>query len=188
MKKFFVATLVIISFVGYSIYQRNSPTPSISLAVPQASVNPTPAPTQNTPTDTPPQVPIQTPTPTPTQQTQAATPIAPPPPTPQDTPTPTPKSNSPYKDGSFTGDAANAFYGYIQVSATIANGKITNVQFLQYPSDRSRSVEINQQADPMLAQEAIQAQSAQVNIISGATDSSQAFAQSLQSALDKAKS
>jgi len=92
-----------------------------------------------------------------------------------------------YKDGTYTGSAADAFYGLIQVQATIQNGKITNVKFLQAPSDRSESVQINQQADPMLAQEAIQAQSASVNIISGATDSSQAFMQSLASALSQAK-
>ena len=61
------------------------------------------------------------------------------------------------------------------------------MKFLQAPNDRERSIAINSQADPMLAQEAIQAQSAQVDVVSGATDSSQAFVQSMQSALDKAK-
>lgn len=92
-----------------------------------------------------------------------------------------------YKDGSYTGNAADAYYGNIQIQATISGGKITNIHFLQYPNDRGTSIAINQQADPMLAQEAIQAQSANVDIISGATDSSQAFIQSLQSALDQAK-
>lgn len=114
--------------------------------------------------------------------------------TPQDTPTaisvsptPTSKSNSLYKDGTFTGDSADAFYGFIQVQAIISGGKITDIKFLQAPSDRSKSIEINSQAGPMLTQETIQAQSAQVDIISGATDSSNAFIQSLQSALSKAK-
>ena len=93
-----------------------------------------------------------------------------------------------YKDGTYTGSAADAVYGNLQVQATISGGKITNVTFLQYPSDRGRSVEINQQADPQLTQEAINAQSAQVDIVSGATDSSQAFIQSLTSALTQAKS
>jgi uncharacterized protein with FMN-binding domain len=109
-------------------------------------------------------------------------------PTPTNTPVPTQKPTSLYKDGTFTGDAADAFYGNIQVQATISNGRITDVQFLQFPNERNRSREINAQADPMLAQEAIQAQSAHVDIVSGATDSSQAFIQSMQSALDKAKS
>jgi uncharacterized protein with FMN-binding domain len=96
-------------------------------------------------------------------------------------------SQGAYKDDTYTGSAADAFYGTIQVQATIQGGKITDVQFLQYPNDRDDSVRINQQADPMLAQEAIQAQSANVDIVSGATDSSQAFKESLASALSQAK-
>jgi uncharacterized protein with FMN-binding domain len=92
-----------------------------------------------------------------------------------------------YKDGTYTGSMADAFYGTIQVQATIQNGKISDVQFLQYPNDRDDSIQINQQAMPMLKQEAIQAQSANVDIVSGATDSSQAFMQSLASALSQAK-
>ena len=94
---------------------------------------------------------------------------------------------SPFKDGTYTGDAADAFYGLIQVQAVITGGRITDVKFIQTPSDRSRSVAINSQADPMLTQEAISAQSANVNIVSGATDSSNAFIQSLSSALSQAK-
>ena len=94
---------------------------------------------------------------------------------------------SPFKDGTYTGSAADAFYGTIQVQTVIAGGKITDVQFLQYPSDRSRSVAINTFAMPSLKQEAISAQSANVDIVSGATDSSNAFIQSLSSALSQAK-
>lgn len=96
-------------------------------------------------------------------------------------------SQTSYKDGTYTGTAADAFYGTIQVQATIQNGKLTDVQFLQYPNDRDDSVRINQAAMPQLKQEAIQAQSANVDIVSGATDSSQAFMQSLASALSQAK-
>jgi uncharacterized protein with FMN-binding domain len=85
------------------------------------------------------------------------------------------------------GDAADAFYGLIQVKAVIQNGRLADVQFLQYPNDRQTSIEINTQAMPWLKEEAIAAQSANVDIISGATDSSQAFRQSLGSALAKAK-
>jgi len=95
--------------------------------------------------------------------------------------------NPPYKDGTYTGSSADAFYGNIQVQAVISGGKITDVQFLQYPNDRSRSIAINTLAMPNLKQEAIQAQSANVNIVSGATDSSNAFVQSLSSALSQAK-
>jgi uncharacterized protein with FMN-binding domain len=58
---------------------------------------------------------------------------------------------------------------------------------LQYPNERERSVEINGYADPQLTQEAIQAQSAQVDIVTGATDTSEAFMQSLNDALTQAQ-
>jgi len=96
-------------------------------------------------------------------------------------------SSSQYKDGTYTGSVDNAQWGYIQVQAVIQNGKITNVQFLQYPNDRNRSIEINNYADPQLTSEAIQAQSANVNVVTGATDSSEAFIQSLTDALSQAK-
>jgi uncharacterized protein with FMN-binding domain len=95
-------------------------------------------------------------------------------------------SSTQYKDGSYTGSAADALYGNIQVQAVVQGGKLTDVVFLQYPNDRSTSREINNQAMPMLKQEAISAQSAQVDGVSGATDSSQAFVQSLGSALQQA--
>lgn len=92
-----------------------------------------------------------------------------------------------YKDGTYTGSAADAYYGYIQVQAVISGGKITDVKFLQYPNDQENSIYINQQAMPYLKQEAIQAQSGNVNIITGATDSSQAFIQSMNDALNQAQ-
>ncbi|HUC78669.1 MAG TPA: FMN-binding protein [Candidatus Saccharimonadales bacterium] len=106
-------------------------------------------------------------------------------PTPNSTPTPT--STGQYKDGIYTGDSYNAYYGNVQVSVTITGGKITSVKFLQYPNTHSTSVYINNQAMPYLQQEAIQAQSSNVQLISGATFTSQAFVQSLQSALTQAK-
>jgi len=92
-----------------------------------------------------------------------------------------------YKDGSYTGPAVDAFYGYVQVKATVSGGKIATVEFLQYPKDRRTSIEVNSQAMPILQQEAISAQSGSVNIITGATDTSMAFIQSLTSALNQAK-
>lgn len=93
----------------------------------------------------------------------------------------------PYRDGVYAGKSADAFYGNIQVKAVILGEKITDVQFLQFPNDRTRSIAINTLAMPNLKQEAIQAQSANVDIVSGATDSSNAFIQSLSSALSQAK-
>ncbi len=91
-----------------------------------------------------------------------------------------------YKDGTYTGTVADAYYGSVQVKATISGGKLTNVTFLQYPDTHSTSIEINSQAMPYLQQEAIQAQSADVQVVSGATFTSQAFTQSLSSALSQA--
>lgn len=96
-------------------------------------------------------------------------------------------STAQYKDGTYTGSVANAFYGNVQVSATISGGKITSVDFLQHPDENPNSIYINQQADPYLKQEAIQAQNANVSVVTGATYTSQAFVQSLTSALNQAK-
>jgi uncharacterized protein with FMN-binding domain len=92
-----------------------------------------------------------------------------------------------YKNGTYTGSVQDAFYGNIQVQAVISGGKITDVVFLQYPNDNRTSQYVNSIADPMLKQEAIQAQSAQVDIVSGASASSQAFQASLADALSQAK-
>ena len=81
---------------------------------------------------------------------------------------------------------ADAYYGNVQVQAVISGGKITAVNFLQYPNDRSNSIRINTQAMPYLQQEAIQAQSAQVDGVSGASATSAAFVQSLTVALNQA--
>ncbi len=97
------------------------------------------------------------------------------------------QSTRTYKDGQYTGTVADAFYGNVQVSAAIQGGKITDVQFLQYPNDRPQSRMISMYSTPQLKQEAIQAQSANADIISGATDTSQAFIQSLSSALSQAQ-
>ena len=91
-----------------------------------------------------------------------------------------------FKDGQFVGAPADAYYGNIQVKAVIQGGKIADVQFLDYPQDRQNSVYINTQAMPLLKAEAIQAQSSKVDIVSGATDTSYAFIQSLASALNQA--
>ncbi|HEY9152218.1 MAG TPA: FMN-binding protein, partial [Anaerolineales bacterium] len=91
-----------------------------------------------------------------------------------------------YKDGTYTGPTVDVNYGLVQVQTTIQNGKVAQVTFLQYPSDRRTSQRINSIAMPYLQQEAIQAQSANVDIISGATLTSEGFQMSLQSALASA--
>ena len=68
----------------------------------------------------------------------------------------------------------------------ISSGRITDVQAVQLPTDRAQSAYISQQAGPLLRTEALQAQSANIDIISGATYTSQSYAQSLESALQQA--
>jgi len=92
-----------------------------------------------------------------------------------------------YKDGQYTGTSVQAErYGNVQVIAIIQDGKLANFQFNEYPYERSLSLRISQVALPELMQEAVQAQNASVDIISGATFTSEAFIQSLQSALAQA--
>jgi len=90
-------------------------------------------------------------------------------------------------NGVYIGNAVDAYYGTVQVKATVQDGKLASVQFLQYPNERDTSRYINDQAMPLLTQEAIVAQSAQVDGVSGATFTSQAFKESLSSALALAK-
>ena len=78
-------------------------------------------------------------------------------------------------------------YGDVQVQLTLSGGKITDVTALQLPFDRQRSNEISQIAGPMLRSEVLQVQSANIDIISGATYTSQGYAQSVQAALDQAR-
>jgi uncharacterized protein with FMN-binding domain len=88
--------------------------------------------------------------------------------------------------GTFTGGAADTRYGPVQVQITVAGGKITDAQAVQYPQESGRDVRINSSAVPELNQETLQAQSAQIDTVSGATYTSEGYQQSLQSAIDAA--
>jgi uncharacterized protein with FMN-binding domain len=164
MKKIFLSTFVILVFIFYSVYHQQQ---TAQIKTPTDTINPTDSPTS---------------TPIPVSNSQPLIPT--------DTPTPTtaPKTVGQYKDGEYTGEVADAYYGNLQVKAIIQAGKIVDVQFLQYPNDRRRSIEINTEAMPYLKSEAIQAQSANVDVVSGATASSEGFVQSLKSALQQARS
>ncbi|HWH10638.1 MAG TPA: FMN-binding protein [Solirubrobacteraceae bacterium] len=91
------------------------------------------------------------------------------------------------KSGSYTGQAVDTRYGTVQVAVTVGGGRITGVNFLALPEDRQRSQVISSEATPLLRSEALQAQSGNVNLLSGATYTSEGFAQSLQSALASAR-
>jgi uncharacterized protein with FMN-binding domain len=103
---------------------------------------------------------------------------------PAEQPTETPAGQ--YVDGTYVGDVTNANWGDVQAQVVIAGGAIDTVEFLQFPDHRSRSRSINSEAVPTLTQEAIQAQSEDVDTVSGATDTSDAFIESLGTALDQA--
>lgn len=90
-----------------------------------------------------------------------------------------------YADGTYLGAAQSTRWGDVQVQVTISSGRITDVATVQIPSD-SKSTTINNRATPILEAQAIAIQSADLDIVSGATYTSRTYATSLQSALDKA--
>ena len=172
MKKFFLSFFVIATSAGYSLYRffGGSDTNVIE-PLPQPSGQTVPsAPTVTTPraratTSTPVTKPVATPT-----------------------PAPAPKPKGQYVDGIYTGNSVDVYYGYVQVQAMVSGGRLASVSFLSYPNDRSTSRYINGQAMPQLESEAIQAQSANVSGVSGASDTSVGFRESLGNALAQAKS
>lgn len=90
------------------------------------------------------------------------------------------------KTTAVTGSVVQTQWGPVQVQITVRGGTITAVKVLQYPSGNSRDVEIANYALPILIKETTQNQSAQIDMVSGATFTSDGYVQSLQSALDQA--
>jgi uncharacterized protein with FMN-binding domain len=74
----------------------------------------------------------------------------------------------------------------VQVELKLGGNAITDVAVLQYPNGNGQDAEINNYALPILIQETVKAQSAQIDMVSGATVTSTGYVQSLQSALDQA--
>jgi uncharacterized protein with FMN-binding domain len=160
IKKLFLSSFVVITFVAYVVHQR--------FTNPDSALNPTAtpsgiiAPLGDSSSGVVPALP--------TAVSQA----------------PVTNNLGLYKDGTYNGPQVDVYYGIVEVQVNVQNGKIANVNFLQYPSDRRTSQRINNIAMPYLQQEAIQAQSARVNIISGATLTSEGFMMSLDAALKSA--
>ena len=194
LQKFVVSAFVVFTFVVYALHEHFvnadagnsdvlSPTPSD--VTQQSSVAPQDAPTAPALVfSAPASAPNSAPDPAPTATLPAARPASA---AAKSAPTPAPKPKGQYKDGTYTGPEIDAFYGFVRIKAVVQNGRIADVQFLEYPNDRRTSVRINTVAVPYLQREAISAQSANVDFISGATLTSEAFAQSLQAALGAAK-
>lgn len=104
------------------------------------------------------------------------------------TATPTTTASSGYKDGSYTGSLVSNRYGDVQVSISVSGGKITDVSFLSMPFEADHSSQLSDYAKPKLKSQTLAAQSASIAGVSGATYTSMSYRQSLQSAIDKAKS
>jgi uncharacterized protein with FMN-binding domain len=99
------------------------------------------------------------------------------------TPTPTTTTTT---TKTVTGGVSENQYGPVQVQVTVRGGKVTAVTATQYPNGDSRSAQISAYAIPALNQEALQAGSAGIDMISGASYTSESYLASLQSALSKA--
>lgn len=175
MKKFLYTLVLIASFVLYGTFQSKLSNPSALFS--DDDDRPVIAPAS-----------LQLNSSANTNTNSNATPVSNTPPT-NNSQTNTASSSSTtgkYKDGTYTGSVADAYYGNLQVKAVISGGKITDVQFLQYPNDRGNSIRVNTQAMPYLKAEAIQIQDSNVDTVSGASYSSKAFRESLASALKQA--
>lgn len=208
IQKLFLSLFLITSFGAYSFWRANADValpslpgnkssaadtsaggavaPSSSQPVPATVPASTPPPTDTMirryfgddgegDDDVPPPVrrsaPLSTPTPSPAPST---------------TSTPKPTATGTYKDGSYVGSASYAYTGTIQVTTIIRSGKIAEVQVADASNSRT-SKQINADAIPALKTETIQAQSANVNAVSGATYTSAAYIESLTAALAKAR-
>jgi uncharacterized protein with FMN-binding domain len=123
--------------------------------------------------------------PDPTTATVPDTTVATPSATPDEAATPTPMASATTADATVTGPVVDTRWGPVQVEVTISGGAITDVVALQLPTGR-RSGEISDQAAPLLREQALQTQSANIDGVSGATYTSYAYAESLQAALDQA--
>ena len=91
-----------------------------------------------------------------------------------------------YKDGTYTGVVTKTNKGDFQVSVVVQGGKISNINVLLQP-DEEFSQSINKTALPKYVEEAIEAQSSDIALVSGASETFEGFKGSLQDALNKAK-
>jgi len=100
--------------------------------------------------------------------------------------TPSPSTGSSAAATTYTGSVAPTRWGDVQVAITVTGGRITDVTVPVYPTENHKDEEINAYALPVLRQETLDAQNADIDTVSGATVTSDGYLQSLQSALDAA--
>jgi uncharacterized protein with FMN-binding domain len=164
IKKYIIGGVIVVAFAAYAIFNNNN---GGNATILPSSTNPTPSSSSlSTATSGGSEVASGTPS------TSAGAGTA---------------TSGQYKDGTYTGTVADAFYGNLQVVAVIQNGQLADVQFPVYPKDTGHTLQLSDTGMPVLKQEAIAAQSANVDVVSGATQLSEAFTQSLSSALAQAK-
>lgn len=96
-------------------------------------------------------------------------------------------SSTGLRDGTYTGSTTVTSRGDVQVRITVSGGSITAVDALQYPQENPTAVSINGQAIPIYIKEALAAQSSEIQLVSGATETYSGFTGSLQSAILQAK-
>ncbi|KAB8294513.1 FMN-binding protein [Bifidobacterium avesanii] len=94
-------------------------------------------------------------------------------------------SGSALRDGTYTSVATPNEYGEVQLQVTVSGGAITDIAAIAYPNHTNRSQAVSAQAIPQLIDRAISAQSARIQYVSGATETSTAFANSLQDAINQ---
>lgn len=166
MKKFLISLAVIIASAGYFIWARGASVMSFDDDGSTGALLPTVAPANTQATLTP----------NPTANLRSTS-----------NPTPSPVRYTGFKDGTYTSPVTDALYGSLQFNVVISGGKITDVKFIQYPDSSGRSLEVSNFALPILKQEAIVSQTANVQAVSGATQTSGAFQQGLSAVLVQAR-
>ncbi|TSC85088.1 MAG: hypothetical protein G01um101413_472 [Parcubacteria group bacterium Gr01-1014_13] len=172
LKKIIFSSFVVLAVVAYAVYQRlGGANQDLGLKLDVSSTTLVSIPTT---TETP--VPVISKKPA-----QTPPPVKP-------TPQPPKEEKGQYKNGEYLGPSVVTIFGNVRVSAVISSGKLTDVKFLEFPNDRPTSINISNESLPRLRTEAIIAQSAKIDMVSGATQTSEGFIESLASALVKAKS
>ena len=97
------------------------------------------------------------------------------------------KSASSMADGTYTGASTQTEWGPVQVQITVSSGKITNVDVLSYPDTEKKSIQINENALPTYKEEALTAQSSNIDQISCATETYKVFTGSLQDSITQSE-
>lgn len=95
-------------------------------------------------------------------------------------------ASAPARPRTVVGPTVQTPYGPVQVAATVLGRQLERVRALVLPSGNPQTDAINSQAGPLLDQEAMAAQSAGIDTISGASYTSEAYRRSLQAAIDRA--